>query len=130
MQNILLNGFNNFLHVQQAVSCICNWTHISQNWLTFKFCCFYGLISHSECHLKSLWLYFNAFVINLPEQCPFLAADTLKPPVPDRKKPAFETHEDRNDSLCTQLVHSEYLFFPSLKRLLCHNCGLLYVVNP
>lgn len=48
-----------------------------------------------------LWLHFNAFVLNLPERYPFLAGDTLKPQVPEGKKPAIEKHEDMNDRLFT-----------------------------
>lgn len=39
------------------------------------------------------------FLLNLPEQCPFLVADTSKPQVPEGKKPAIEMREDMNDRL-------------------------------
>lgn len=41
------------------------------------------------------------FLLNLAEQCPFLAGDTLKPQVPEGEGPAIEKHEDMNDRLFT-----------------------------
>lgn len=75
--------------------------------LHLDFAAFVGLNQILRATWIFLWLHFNTFLLNLPEQCPFLAGDTSKPQVPEGKKTAIEKHEDIDDRLFTWLAHSK-----------------------